>query len=107
MAAHPVLEPLIAAGLTAALRPDGRLTVGPSERITSALDVHIRTNKDELIRALSVVPAPARQLLDWPPPRPPWWAEWMEADDRRRAETMAAGKARLARRHNRTTEATQ
>ena len=34
------------------------------------------------------------QPIDWPPTAPPWFAAWMKADDRRRAETMAAGKAR-------------
>jgi hypothetical protein len=97
MTAQPVLEPLIAAGVTAALRPDGRLTISPSQRITPALDAHIRAHRDELLAALSVVPA-SPQLLDWPPPRPSWWAAFMEKDDRRRAETMGAGKARLARR---------
>jgi hypothetical protein len=33
-----------------------------------------------------------------PPPAPSWLAGWMELDDRRRAETMAAGKARLQQR---------
>jgi len=43
--------------------------------------------------------------VDSLPPAPPWWAAWLEEDDRRRAQTMAAGKARLALRHNRPTEA--
>ncbi len=97
MIAQPVLEPLIVAGLTVAIRRDGRLVVAPSERITSALDVHIRAHRDELIAALSVVPA-SPQLLDWPPPRPSWWGEWTKADDERRRVTMAAGKARKSQR---------
>jgi hypothetical protein len=91
----PVLEPLIAAGLIARVRGDGRLTVYPEQGITPALDAHIRIHRDELIAALSVVHAHERQPLDWPPPEPAWFAAWMEADDRRRAETMAAGRRRL------------
>jgi|GEM_PF-6794323 len=99
MTAQPILELLIAAGLTVDVRPDGRLTVRPSDRITSALDVHIRTHRDELIAALSggSVSFPPDELA-WPPPEPSWFASWMEEDDRRRATMMAAGKARLARR---------
>jgi hypothetical protein len=101
MAVAAVLEPLITAGLTAALRPDRRLVVTPSERITPALDVHIRTHRAELTAALEAAPKP----LDWPPPAPGWFADWMAQDDARRAQTMAAGKARLALRHNPNTEA--
>ncbi|HVC03836.1 MAG TPA: hypothetical protein VND88_04100 [Candidatus Acidoferrales bacterium] len=102
MAVASVLEPLIAAGLTVAIRPDGRLVVAPSERITAALDVHIRTHRDDLITALEAIP----KLTDWPQPRPAWWAEWMRDDDARRAATMTRAKARLAARHNRTPETT-
>jgi hypothetical protein len=98
MTVQPVLEPLIAAGLTAVLRPDRRLAISPSQRITPAIDAHIRAHRDELIVALSALPVAAVQPLDWPPPEPPWWAEWMETDDARRAATMAAGKARLQQR---------
>src|ERR1035441_10039916 len=97
MAVAAVLEPLIAAGLTVAVRPDGRLAVTPSQRITPLLDAHIRTHRDELIAALSAH-APTRRLMDWPPSRPSWWAEWMKADDERRRVTMAAGKARKSQR---------
>jgi hypothetical protein len=97
MTAQPVLEPLIAAGLTVAVRPDGSLAISPSQRITPLLDAHVRAHRDELMAALSAVPAPARQPLDWPTEHQ-WFAAWMEKDDRRRAETMAAGKARLAAR---------
>ena len=48
---------------------------------------------DELVNALSVVPVSARRLLDWPA-EPPWFAEWMKADDARRLATMAAGLLR-------------
>jgi hypothetical protein len=92
MTAQPLIEPLIAAGLTVAMRTDQRLVVTPSWRITPALDAHIRAHRDELIAALSAVPV--KPL----PPAPPWLAAWMEQDDARRAATMAAGKRRLAAR---------
>jgi hypothetical protein len=57
-----------------------------------------QTQPDELVSALRAVPVAVAQPIDWPPLRPAWFAEWMVEDDRRRAETMAAGKARLARR---------
>lgn len=90
MAVPAVLEPLIAAGLTAKL-PDGYLYVAPKALITPEIDAFIRTHRDELVVDLS---AP----LDWPPPEPPWFAEWMAQDDRRRAETMVAGVAFSRRR---------
>jgi hypothetical protein len=74
--------------LTAAVRPDGNLAVTPAQRITPLLETHIRAHRDELIRALSVVPA--RQPLGWPP-EPSWFRPWMEQDDARRRATMAAG----------------
>lgn len=92
MAGSTVLEPLIAAGVTAAIRYDGRIVVSPAERITDALDAHIRNHRDELIAALA---APRAAPLGWPPPEPVWFTEWMETDDARRAATMAAGKRRL------------
>ena len=52
----------------------------------------------ELASALVAVPVAVTQPLDWPPPRPPWWGEWTEADDARRRATMAAGKARKSQR---------
>jgi hypothetical protein len=60
-----------------------------------------RMRDDGLASAQVAVEAAVTQPLDWPPPRPAWFAAWMQADDRRRAETMAAGKARLALRNNR------
>jgi hypothetical protein len=98
MAAQPVLEPLMAAGLTAILRPDRRLAISPEQRITAALDAHIRAHRDELIAALSAVPAAPSRPTQWPPPEPPWRAGWMERDDYRRAEIMSAEKARLRQR---------
>ena len=95
MTAQPVLEPLIAAGLTARVRSDGRLMVYPEQAITAALDAHIRTHRDELIRALTVRQTPARQALDWPPPEPAWFRQWMQEDDCRRGRLMAVGKQRL------------
>jgi len=92
MAAQAVLEPLIAAGLIARVRTDGRLTVYPEQRITPALDAHIRTHRDELIAALTATPKP----LDWPPPEPAWFAAWMAQDDARRIATMAAAMRRKA-----------
>lgn len=97
MSANPVLEPLIAAGLTVAVRPDGRLAVTPSQRITPVLDAYIRAHRDELIAALRVH-APTRRLLDWPPPRPTWWATFREQDDELRRTTMAAAIARKSHR---------
>jgi hypothetical protein len=85
MTAQPVLEPLIAAGLIARVRADGRLTVYPEQAITPALDAHIRGHRAELIAILT----------DWPPPEPAWFAAWMREDDARRAATMAAGKRRM------------
>jgi hypothetical protein len=94
MTAHPVLEPLITAGLTAAVRPDGRLAVSPSERITPAVDAHIRAHRAELIAVLAV-PTQPQEPLDRPPPEPArsepaWFAAWMREDDARRIATMAA-----------------
>jgi len=91
MTVQTVFEPLIDAGLTVTVRHDGRLLVAPSERITEALDVHIRAHRDELIAALETTP----RLFDWPPPAPAWFAAWMEADDALRAATMLAGRQRL------------
>jgi len=93
MAVPAVLEPLIAAGLIARVRGDGRLTVYPEQAITREADAYIRTHRDELIAVLAPIPPP--RLLDWPPPEPLWWAAWMADDDRRRAELMRAAKARL------------
>ena len=95
MAVPDVLRPLIAAGLTTKIRADGQLVVRPVERITVVIDAHIRAHRDELIGALTVTHAPARRPLNWPPPEPPWFATWMSADDRRRAEMMFAGRQRL------------
>jgi hypothetical protein len=36
--------------------------------------------------------------LNWPPPAPMWFSAWMELDDSRRAETMAAAMRRKAER---------
>ena len=47
MAAQSVLAPLIAAGLIARVRADGRLTVYPEQAITPAIDAHIRTTDDD------------------------------------------------------------
>lgn len=94
MSAQPILEPLIAAGLVVAVRPDGRLAVTPSQSITPWLDSHIRAHRDEILRALTVTHVPTRRPLDWPPPEPPWFADWMRADDERRRLTMAAGLLR-------------
>jgi hypothetical protein len=101
MAGVAVLQPLFEAGLTASVRTDNRLVVTPSERITPALDAHIRTNRDELIAAIRDPNKAGPPPLDWPPPEPAWFTAWMEPDDRRRAELMAAGKARIAGRHSR------
>lgn len=98
MAAHAVLEPLTDAGLSAVLRDDGRLWIGPSERLTVALRDHIREHRDQLVAALSAVHVPERQSLDWPPPEKPWFMAWMKADDERRRATMAAAMARKKRR---------
>ena len=79
--------------------PSGKLHVeAPAGTLTDRLRTELAAHRDELVRALSVVPGAAAQPLDWPPPRPPWWAEWMEQDDARRAALMAAAKARLAAR---------
>jgi hypothetical protein len=48
--------------VTAALRPDGRLIVTPSERITPALDMHIRTHRDELTDELRSERAPGADV---------------------------------------------
>jgi hypothetical protein len=53
MATSVALEPLVAAGVTATLRADGRIVVRPVGRITPALDVYIRAHRDELIAELS------------------------------------------------------
>ncbi|HEX6537679.1 MAG TPA: hypothetical protein VF155_00680 [Candidatus Dormibacteraeota bacterium] len=50
------LEPLSRAGLHATLRADGRISVGPRERITPQLDRFIRAHRDELYAALSTPP---------------------------------------------------
>jgi hypothetical protein len=98
--AQPVLGPLTAAGLTAVIRPDGRLVVAPSERITTAIDAHIRSHRDELVKALSAAhpnvlhtATPSGDSQGLPP-------GWMEQDDARRAATMAAGKRHLAARRS-------
>jgi hypothetical protein len=83
MAAHPVLEPLIAAAVTATIRPDGLISVTPKTLITPALDAYIRAHRDELVAALGTP-------LDWPPPEPEWFRAWMREDDARRHATMAA-----------------
>lgn len=101
MSVQPILEPLLAVGLTTVLRPDRKLAISPSQRITPAIDAYIRAHRDELIAAISAMPVAGVQPLDWPPPEAHWWAEWMERDDGRRAETMAAGRARLQRRDGR------
>lgn len=95
MDAQAVLEPLIAAGVTATIRADARLVVCPAERITSDLDAYIRGHRDELIAALAA-PFQPPQPLDWPPPEPAWFAEWMREDDARRTRTMAAAMQRRA-----------
>jgi len=86
MAVPAVLEPLIAAGLTAKLRPDGLIFVAPRALITPQIDAHIRVHRDELVAALT----------DWPPPAPAWFAAWMREDDARRIATMAAAMQRKA-----------
>jgi hypothetical protein len=96
MAAAPVLEPLIAAGVTATLQADGRLAVSPAARITPVLDAYIRAHRDELVAALTT-PAP----LDWPPAQPAWFAQWMREDDARRVATINAAMRRKADAHHR------
>jgi hypothetical protein len=53
---HPVLTPLTVAGLTARVRPDGRLTVYPEGGITPLLDAYVRSHRAALIAALSPLP---------------------------------------------------
>jgi hypothetical protein len=53
MTTPAVLEPLIAAGVTATVRFDGQLAVRPAERITTGLDAYLRRHRDQLIAALS------------------------------------------------------
>jgi hypothetical protein len=60
MPATAVLQPLIAAGLHAVLRDDGRVFVGPPDRITDELRMHIREHRDELVSALSAEAAETR-----------------------------------------------
>jgi len=54
-----------------------------------------RTDDVALEHAVSVMP-PAAVPPIASPPAAPWFAAWMAADDRRRADLMAAAKARLA-----------
>lgn len=98
MITQTVLEPLDAAGLHAVLRADGRVLIGPPDRLTDEARAFIKDHRDQIVAALSAVPAPARRLLDWPPPPRPHWGPWMAEDDGRRAHLMRAAKARLARR---------
>lgn len=51
--ASRVLDRLTRAGLRTTLRPDGRIFVGPRERITPELDTIIRMHRDELVDALA------------------------------------------------------
>jgi len=46
-----LFEPLIAAGLMAMVREDGKLVVRPRVRITPHLDAYIRGHRDELVAA--------------------------------------------------------
>jgi hypothetical protein len=55
-----LLEPLVAAGLMAMVRDDGKLVVRPGERITDELRAYIRGHRDELVAALSVETDQAR-----------------------------------------------
>lgn len=95
MAAHPVLEPLIAAGLTATVRPDGRLSVTPAALITPELDAYIRAHRDELIAVLTTLSEPiAGTHLERRPREPDWFKKWMVEDDARRLATLAAALQR-------------
>jgi hypothetical protein len=64
--------------------------------ITDEVHALLVVHRDELITALSVVPARVRKPLDWPPAEPAWFAAWMRDDDARRGRMMAAGKRRTA-----------
>jgi hypothetical protein len=55
-----LLEPLVAAGLLAMVRDDGKLVVSPGVRITDALRAYIRGHRDELVAAWSAESAQAR-----------------------------------------------
>jgi hypothetical protein len=98
---NAILAPLDDAGLQAVLRPDGRVLIGPPGRLTDEVRLFIKDHLDQIVAELALRQASVAalaQLIDWPPPEPAWFARWMEEDDRRRAELMAAAKARLARR---------
>ena len=66
MAANAVLEPLVTAGPHAVLRPDGRVLVGPGDRVTDGVRSFIKNNLDELVAELAMRQAPVATV----PPLP-------------------------------------
>jgi hypothetical protein len=89
MTTPAVLEPLIAAGVTATVRFDGRLAVRPADRITPGLDAYLRRHRDELIAELSDQ-RPLSAVLHHPPSTMPrlWQRRGQHAAGRRPHGTL-------------------
>ena len=65
-----LLEPLNRAGLVTMLKSDGRLRVGPRERITVELRAYIAANLDELVASVALRQASAAVRWEYRDPMP-------------------------------------